>query len=86
MSVSDSDIPVKEIGEMLDMVSEKLPRLVKELYHTLYSQEGAEQMSKAVGTFYKNLMDAGMDSQDALRLTQEYMKTLKSLTSQFKDA
>ena len=47
MSVSDSDIPVKEIGEMLDMVTEKLHRLVKELYHTLNSQEGEEQMSKS---------------------------------------
>jgi hypothetical protein len=81
--VSNSDIPVKEIGEMLDLVSEKLPRLIRELYQTLYSEEGAENMSKAVGTFYKNLIAAGMDKEDALYLTQEYLDTLKSLTKQY---
>lgn len=81
--MSNSDIPVKEIGEMLDLVSEKLPRLIRELYQTLYSEEGAENMSKAVGNFYKNLIAAGMDKEDALYLTQEYLDTLKSLTRQY---
>ncbi len=40
-------------------------------------------MSKAVGSFYKNLVDAGMDKNDAMHLTQEYMNTLKTLTTQF---
>jgi len=84
--VSNSDIPVKEIGEMLDLVSEKLPRLIKELYQTLYSEEGAENMSKAVGTFYKNLIAAGMDKDQAMSLTKEYLETLKSLTRQFSNS
>ena len=81
--MNNSDIPVKEIGEMLDMVSTKLPTLIKEIYHVLYSEEGAVTMSKAVGTFYKNLIDAGMDKEAAMNLTHQYMDTLKSLTKQF---
>lgn len=81
--MSNSDIPVKEIGEMMDMMSSKLPTLIKEMYEILYSEEGAATMSKAIATFYKNLMDAGMDKNDAMFLTQEYMETLKSMTSQF---
>lgn len=81
--MSNNDIPVKEIGEMLDMVSTKLPGLIKEVYQILYSEESAVTMSTAVGTFYKNLMEAGMDKSDAMYLTQEYMSTLKSVTQQF---
>lgn len=81
--MSNSDIPVREIGEMLDMMSNKLPELMKELYNILYSEESAITMSKAVATFYKNLMEAGMDNTDAMKLTEDYMSTLKSLTTQF---
>ncbi len=81
--MSNSDIPVKEIGEMLDMMSNKLPGLIKEIYHILYSEEGAATMSTAVATFYKNLIEVGMDKNDAMYLTQEYMSTLNSLTKQF---
>ncbi len=81
--MSNNDIPVKEIGEMLDMVSSKLPDLIKEIQSVFFSEEGAEKMSKAVGSFYKNLVDAGMDKNDAMHLTQEYMNTLKTLTTQF---
>lgn len=75
-----NEIPVKEIGEMFDVVAEKLPGLLKEIQKILFSQEGADTMSKAVGTFYKNLLEAGMEKEDALYLTQEYMSTLKALT------
>lgn len=77
-----NEIPVKEIGEMLDVVAEKLPGLFREIQTILFSEEGAQRMSKAVGTFYKNLREAGLEKGDALSLTQEYMSTLKSLTSQ----
>lgn len=71
---------------MMDMVSAKLPGLIREIQSVLFSEEGATTMSKAVGTFYKNLIDAGMEKEDAMRLTQEYMSTLKSLSSQFQNS
>lgn len=84
--MSNHEIPVKEIGEMMDMVSEKLPALIREVQNVLFSEEGATTMSKAVGTFYRNLIDAEMDKEDAMRLTQEYMSTLQTLTSQFQSS
>lgn len=86
MHMSNNDFPVNEIGEMLDMVSTKLPGLIKDIQGVLFSEEGAVTMSKAVGIFYKNLVDAGMDKDDAMRLTQEYMSTLKTLSSQFQNS
>lgn len=50
--MSNSDVPVKEIGELMDMMSSKLPTLIKEMYEILYSEEGATTMSKAIATFY----------------------------------
>ena len=67
--MSNSDIPVKEIGELMDVMSDKLPGLIREIYDILYSEEGAATMSKAVATFYKNLMEAGMEKTDAMRLS-----------------
>ena len=40
MPVNNNDWSTKEIGEMLDMVSTKLPILIKEIYQVLYSEEG----------------------------------------------
>jgi hypothetical protein len=40
-------------------------------------------MSQAAGTFYKNLIDAGMEKQDALYLTEEYLNTIKFVTKQY---
>ena len=84
--MSNSDIPVKEIGELMDVMSDKLPGLIRVIYDILYSEEGAATMSKAVATFYKNLMEAGMEKTDAMRLTQDYMSTLNSMTKQFGNA
>ncbi|NLL41846.1 MAG: hypothetical protein GX251_00735 [Firmicutes bacterium] len=77
------EIPVQEIGELMDMMSEKLPGMIRELSDILYSPEGAANMSKAVATFYNNLVEAGMDKADAMSLTREYMSTLNALTKQF---
>ncbi len=41
-------------------------------------------MSKAVGTFYRNLVEAGMEEHYAMSLTQEYLNTFKSMTSNLK--
>lgn len=79
-----SDFPVKEIGELMDMMTSKLPSLLRDVQQVLFSEEGAKTMGTAVGIFYKNLIEAGMEQSDALRLTEEYMSTLKSLTNQFK--
>lgn len=84
--MSSNDIPVKEIGELMDMMSGKLPGLLREIQNIMFSEEAATTMSKAVGIFYKNLVEAGMDTANAVFLTQEYMETLKTFTSQFKDS
>lgn len=82
--MSNKEIPVGEIGELMDMMAEKMPGLFRDLFDTIFSEEAAISMSKAVGAFYKNLVEAGMEEHYAMSLTQEYMQTFKSMTSNLK--
>ena len=74
-----------KIKEILDVVSEKVPGLLKELSGVLYSAEQAKNFGVAVSIFYKELKDAGMTDQQAFELTKGYMSTLNigGMFSQF---
>lgn len=66
----------EQIKEILNVVSEKVPGLLKELSRVLYGPEEAKQLGVAVATFYKELRDAGMTDEQAFELTRQYMSTL----------
>lgn len=74
-----AEIPVKEIGELLDEVSVKIPTLIKGLMNTLFSAEAGKNMGQAVGTLYKELIDSGIPKEDALQMARDYMLTLKDM-------
>lgn len=79
--MSDRDIPVKEIGELLDAVSGKLPNLVSGLMSSLYSPEAGKNMGKAVGSFYKELLEAGIPPEEAAKMAKDYMLSIKDVAS-----
>lgn len=66
----------EKIKEILNIVSEKVPGLLKELSGVLYSPNQAKNFGVAVATFYKELKDAGMTDEQAFELTKQYMSTL----------
>ena len=66
----------EKIKEILNVVSEKVPKLLRELSHILYGEEEAKQFGTAVATFYKELKEAGMTDEQAFELTRQYMSTL----------
>lgn len=76
-----SDIPVKEIGELLDEVSTKLPKLLEGVQKSYYSVENGMNAGRSIGAFYKELLAAGMTADVALRLTERFMVSVKDLTS-----
>jgi hypothetical protein len=83
-----TDIPVKEIGELLDEVSTKIPRLLEGIQKSYYSVENGANAGKSIGAFYKELLDAGMDEDVALHLTERFMVSIKDfadLGSKHKD-
>lgn len=75
-----NEIPVKEIGELLDEISSKLPKLLQTVMSTLYSAEAGKNMGQAVGNLYKELIESGIPQDAALQMAKDYIQTLKSLT------
>jgi len=66
----------EQIKEILDVVAEKVPGLLKELSSLLYNAESAKQYAEAAATFYKELKKAGMSNEQAFELTRQYLSTL----------
>jgi hypothetical protein len=66
----------EKIKEILDVVSEKIPGLLKELSSLLYSPDSAKKYAEAAATFYKELKKAGMSEEQAYELTTQYLSTL----------
>jgi hypothetical protein len=66
----------EKIKEILNVVSEKVPGLLKELSNVLYGADKAEQYGEAVAIFYNQLKEAGMSEEQAFELTRQYMSTL----------
>jgi hypothetical protein len=73
-------IPVKEIGELLDEVTGKVPKLINGLLTTLYSAEAGKNMGQAVGNLYKEMIESGIPKEDALQMAKDYMLSLKDIT------
>lgn len=70
------DIPVEAIGELLDKVSDKLPKLLEGVHRAYYSIESGTNAGKSVGAFYKELIASGIPQDVALNLTEKYMISL----------
>ena len=66
----------QKIKEILDVVAEKVPGLLRELSSILYSAESAKQYAEAAAIFYKELKNAGMSEKEAYELTSQYLSTL----------
>jgi len=75
------EIPVKEIAQLLDDVSNKLPKIIHGVMDSMFSVEAGQRLGKAVGSFYKELIEAGIPSEEALKMTKDYMFSIKDLTN-----
>ncbi|UCH57201.1 MAG: hypothetical protein JSV18_07670 [Candidatus Bathyarchaeota archaeon] len=66
----------EEIAELLDMISGKLPNLIKGIIESFFSPEAAKNMGEAVAAFRTSLIEGGIPEDEALAMTREYLKTL----------
>jgi hypothetical protein len=76
MSNNDQMPDPEKIKEILDVVAEKIPGLLRTLSELLYGPKSAKQYAEAAAIFYKELKSAGMTDQQAFELTRQYMSTL----------
>ncbi len=66
----------EKIKEILNVVSDRVPDLLKKLSDALYGVDQAKKFGKAAAVFYKELKGTGMSDDQIFELTRQYMSTL----------
>lgn len=79
MSGDDLVKSVEDLREVLSIVTDQVPDLLRGLRNILYSKEAAENMADAVSTFYKKLVDAGIPKEEAMDMARGYVLNLREL-------
>jgi len=69
---------VEGVREVLDVVSERIPNLMRGIQETVYSSENLEKMAGAIASFYKKLIDAGIDEDQAAHMTNMQLSFMQS--------
>jgi hypothetical protein len=69
----------KDLSEILDVVSTKMPDMLTNLLKTVYSVEAGRNVGQAVGSLFKELVDAGIPREMALKMASDYMISFKDL-------
>ncbi|HDN05614.1 MAG TPA: hypothetical protein ENF90_01300, partial [Candidatus Bathyarchaeota archaeon] len=77
---------VEEVREILGVVSKEIPALIKGIIVSVFSEEAGKDMGRAVAAFYKELKEAGIPEQTAVRMAENYMSTFTSLGDVLKKA
>lgn len=73
---------VRELKEVLDVVSGRIPGFLSQLRDVMYSRDAAEGMADAVATFYRKLVEGGIPKDDALEMARGYMINLSDILSE----
>jgi hypothetical protein len=66
---------VEELKEVMNILKNTVPDMIKGIVDALYSGNNAEEFGKQVANFYKSMIDAGMDKKEAFELTKEFMES-----------
>ncbi len=69
----------EDIAELLDVISDRIPALIKGLMNSFFSPEAAANMGKAVAEFRKTLIEGGIPEGEAMEMTREYLRTLTNM-------
>ena len=74
----------EEVSEILAVVSEKVPALIKGLISSVFSEEAARNMGKAAAAYYKELKAGGIPDNVAIKMTEDYMGLFTKISEAFK--
>jgi len=76
----------EEVKEILSVVSEKVPALIKGLMSSVFSADSARDMGKAAATYYSELKAGGIPDDVAVQMTKEYIGTFSKISDFIKTA
>ncbi|HEX9914006.1 MAG TPA: hypothetical protein VGB32_03725 [Candidatus Bathyarchaeia archaeon] len=74
------------IAEVLDTVSDKVPKMIRGILDSFFSPEAAANMAKSVAEFRRTLIENGIPEAEAMAMTREYMQTVTNWKGLMKDA
>jgi len=77
---------VEELRELLSVVSKEVPNLIKSIIASVFSEEAGRDMGKAAAAFYKELKEAGLPEEIAIKMTENYVSVFTSLGDVMKKA
>ncbi len=83
---SRAENEAEEVKEILTVVSEKVPALIKGLISSVFSPEAAKDMGKAAATYYQELKAGGIPDEVAVKMTQDYVSTFSKVSDFIKTA
>ena len=75
----------EDIAYILDVVSDKVPSMIKGIIGAFFSPEAAKDMAQSVAEFRKTLIEGGISEEDAMDMTREYMRTVTNWKSMVGD-
>lgn len=77
---------IEELKEVLNVVSKEVPNLIKSIIASVFSEEAGRDMGRAAAAFYKELKDAGLPDEVAVKMTENYVSVFTSLGDVMKKA
>lgn len=63
----------RKVKEILAVVREEIPGMLRDIVDVLYNEKSAQNMGRAVGTYYKTLKESGIPQDIALEMTKGYV-------------
>jgi 3-oxoacyl-ACP reductase-like protein len=68
-----------ELKEVFGALSQELPALIRSIIASVFSEEAGRDMGKAAASFYRELKEAGMPEETAVKMTENYMSVFTNL-------
>lgn len=84
MDMNDKE-DIEELKEVMKTLNETVPSLISGIIEAIYSAEDSKELAKNTAQFYKELVDAGMEKNQAYELTRDFMKG-RDVTSLVREA
>ena len=69
----------EDVKKILAAVRNEIPGMLRDIVDVLYNEKSAQSMGKAVGTYYKTLLQSGIPEEAALEMTKGYVINISKM-------
>jgi len=73
MEMNDKE-DIEKLKELMETLNDTIPELISGVIEAVYNADNNEDLAKNTTKFYKELINVGMEKEQAYELTREYLK------------